>query len=177
MSVIVPIIFTPIEDIEVSFERPNSEEILRKLSQNINMLGKLAIIGSIRAIALNQQGVLSPDSIQWQRADGSEITEGTSPLRTTGITNRFTPDMRDRYIRGADASTTIFNELAGNALVNLRHAHTGITGGATFATVGEEGNEQRAAGPAHTHSISPELSSTEPLEVANQQIDMYLKIT
>lgn len=172
----IPDIFTEILDSEVGFERPCSEEVKRKIAQDLNFLSQLALIGSITPLALNQPGVSSPEPTVHQLCDGSEITNATSPLRTMGIDMRFTPDMRNRYLRGANAGTVLGNELGGAATLNLAHAHGGFTGAFAHAILGEEGNDNTVPANNHAHPISSDLSAMEPLEPAHQQIAYYLKI-
>lgn len=176
MAVVKPVMFTTIHDEEVSLNRPSQEELLRKFFQNLNMLSELAIIGSIEAFALNQPGVESPDASVFQLSDGSEITDPDSPLKTVGITNRFTPDMRSRYLRAADASTNAGNEAGGDATVNLSHSHGGTTGVHSAGLAGEEGNDDVAVSQHHAHPINADLNSAEPLDPAYQQVAFYLKI-
>lgn len=172
MAVTIPVVFTPIPDAEVKSKRSVTEETIRKMIQNVNMLGKLALIGSVRAIQLNQAGVQAPDSTIWQLMNGTEITNPNSPLRSVGLTLRFTPNMTSRYVRGA--STDSANSSGGAATVNLSHFHdTGAIGGETN---GEEG-EEKTARLVHTHPISADLSAAEPLELAHQRLAFYLKIT
>lgn len=171
-----PVIFTEIKDVELSLERPTQEEVVRKFFQNLNMLAELAKIGSIDAIALNQPGAASPDVSVLQLADGSEITNVNSPLRTTGITNRYTPSMVNRYLRGANAGTTSGNEAGGSATVNLEHSHGGVTGAVSFALTANDGTEQSNLPNPHAHGIFNDLNPLEPLNPSFQQIAFYLKI-
>jgi hypothetical protein len=172
MAITIPIVFTEMQDAEIKYNRSISEETCRKMAQNVNLLGKLAPIGCVRAIQLNQLGVQAPDTTIWQVMDGSEITLPQSPLRTMGLIQRFVPDMTGRYPRGANAVGV--NNYGGNATVNLSHSHS--TGGSGGSVRGEEGDEKTAR-LDHTHPISNDLSAAEPLEPAHQRLAFYLKIT
>lgn len=173
MAIVIPVIFTDIQDAEVKYKRSVNEETVRKMIQDTNLLGKLAPVGTVRAIQLNQTGVQAPDSTIWQLMDGSEITLPTSPLRTVGLTQRFVPNMISKYPRGA--ATTSANPTGGAPTVNLGHDHGG-TGSVGGNVVGEEGDEKTARVP-HTHPIGSDLNSSEPLEPAHQRLAFYLKIT
>jgi hypothetical protein len=140
------------------------------------MLSELAVIGAVEAYATNQPGVLTPEPTVFQMADGGEITEPTSPLRTIIPTSRFTPDIRNRVMRGANASTTIGNELGGAASVNLEHDHGGATGAAAFAITVEEGTDGYAGPPSHFHVIADDLDAAEPLAPAHMKMNFFLKI-
>lgn len=173
MAITVPIIFTEIQDAEVKYKRSVNEETVRKMVQDVNMLGKLAPIGTVRAIQLNQTGVQAPDSTIWQLMDGTEITYPASPLRSVGLTLRFTPNMVGRYPRGA--ATDSVNNSGGSPTVNLSHDHGG-TGSVGGDIRGEEGDEKTAR-VDHSHPINSDLSGAEPLEPAHQRLAFYLKIT
>lgn len=176
MAVIYPNKMPVLNDEEFTVERPISMQAARKLAQAVNMLSQLVIPGQIRAYALNQIGVKSPDLTgQFQYSDGGEITDPNSPLRTIVPTSHYTPDMRDRFVRGADAGTTSGNEAGGAATLNLLHTHT--TGGVSppRGSDGEEGDEQMS-GQDHGHAISNDLSATEPLDPAHIKVAFFLKI-
>ena len=173
MAITIPAIFTAIQDAEVKYGRSVTEETVRKMVQDVNLLGRLAPIGCVRGIQLNQIGVQVPDSNIWQLMDGSEITNPNSPLRTVGLTQRFVPDLIGNYLRGAP--NVSINNFGGSPTVSIAHDHggTGVTGGGIR---GEEGDEKTASVP-HAHPITSNFSATEPLEPAHQRLAFYLKIT
>jgi hypothetical protein len=181
MSVIVPPIYTPIDDQEVSYKRPVSEETVRKLCQNINLLGSLAIIGSIRAVALNQPGVPVPATDQFQLCDGAKITDPVSPLRSVIGTDRFAPNLKDKYIRGAANATTNTDTgdlpSGGSATRDLSHTHTTGNVCSPFGIIGDAGTERRAYETAcHNHGVDADLTTPDPIELGHQQIAFFLKI-
>ncbi len=175
MAVTKPVCFTEVPDAEVSLNRPTSEELMRKLFQNMNMMNELAVIGSIDAYAVNIPGVPVLEATIHQLCDGTEITEPHSPLRTINPTTRNAPDIRNRFIRGANASTNSGNELGGSDTVNLAHDHGGVTGEFNGPINGEQGGDHNIA-DGHHHSIASALNATEPLDPAHMQIAYYLKI-
>ncbi len=158
-------------DAEVGLNRPTSEELIRKMCQNLNMLGELALIGSVEAVAVNIPGVPEPIPTVHQFCDGSAITELTSPF-----VDGNTPDMRNRFVRGADASTNSGNELGGASTVNLAHNHGGATATDCFPVVGADGGEHYTS-TCHYHAITSDLSAAEPLNPANVKVEYFLKIT
>lgn len=176
MSVTYPAVFTAVDDLETTVERPTSEETIRKIIQNINMLSKLNVIGSVRAIALNQAGVPAPTTSQWQVCDGSAITDTNTPLSGN------TPNIRSRFIRGANGSTTSGNELGGAASVSHTHTHGGVTGAYTTPSVFNVDADGSALpvmrigdSQAHTHNMTTE-SVTATLDPLHEQVEFYLKI-
>lgn len=177
MSVVKPPIFSGFVDAETRLNGPVSEELVRKMIHNCNLLGDLALIGSIRHIQLNQAGVVTPNPDIWQMCDGGEITNQYSPLSTVVPTNRYTPDMRSRLVKGAPFTFAEGND--GAATVNLNHAHGGNTGTFHGGIDAESGNDvygYEGAQYNHDHTIDPSLSAAEPLEVAHQRLAVYLKI-
>lgn len=173
MAVTLPVMFTPVEDAEVSYNRPVSDETVRKIIQNVNMLAELAKIGQILGVAINQPSVETPDPLQWQQCDGSEITQENSPLQSTGGSQRFTVDMRKHFLRGSpDESTNGYT--ASDLTSNVSHTHT--TGFVGYATVGEEGDERHGYVAPHNHPVSTDLSAAEPIDPSHLKVVFYLKI-
>lgn len=175
MAVVYPNAFPTLNDEEFSAERPVSTLAARKLARAVNMLSQLVIPGQIRAFALNQNGVGDPAANgQFQYSDGGEITNPNSPLKTVGVTHRFTPDMKDRFVRGANAGTNSGNEAGGTASVDLTHAHG--TGGVDPGRGGdgEEGDEQ-LSGQEHSHGVNNDLAVT-PTDPAHVKVVFFLKI-
>lgn len=180
MSVVVPVCFTELDSNELNINRPVSEETVRKLIQNINLLGQLAIIGSIRAIAVNTPGVPPPNTDQFQYCDGGEITNDFSPLRSTSGHTRTTPKIADKYLRGAlnvDVNDDT-GDLAVGGFVTRDLSHTHNTANVfQNVTVGEEGDERHAYNNrAHNHGIDADLNPADPIDLAHVQTAYYLKI-
>lgn len=172
MAITRPLIFTSVEDAEAL--RPNAvnEETVRKMVQNINLLGALAALASVRFIHLNLSGVVSPNANIWQEADGSKITNPFSPLTSIVPNEYFTPNIINKYPRGAsDAST---NTAGGSYTVDASHDHATTDVG--HALVGQEGDERSGyLEPSHNHVIAV-APIIEPLEVSHQELGVYLKI-
>lgn len=184
MAITVPVIFTDIDELELDENRPVSEETVRKMIQNVNLLGSLAPIGLVVAVAVNTPSVPPVNSTLFQYCDGGQITDTTSPLRATAGHPRASPNMADKYLRGAPNATTNPDTgdlpAGGHATRNLSHNHTGGTGQiAGPSNVGEDGDERHAYDlnfPFHNHPISSDLSSTDPIDLAHIQTAFYLKI-
>jgi hypothetical protein len=176
MAVTYPNKLPILNDEEYSLERPVSTQAALKLIRACNMMQKLVPIGELKAMAVNNQGVKAPNGDLFQYCDGGEITNGLSPLRSTGLTQRYTPDMKDRFPRGADASTVLGSEAGGNATVDLSHTHTTGTNEPLRGSDGEEGDEQ-APGVDHNHGVNSDLSSTEPLNPAHLKVVYYMKVS
>jgi hypothetical protein len=175
MAVVRPVMFTSVDDLEVTFERPVSEETVRKMIQNANMLAALAPLGSVLHMQLNQPGVQPPLTSVYQLANGGEITEPTSPLRSIVPITRVVPDIRNRYVRGAPTLGTTGS--GGSSTVNLSHTHS--NGVACAPINANDGNERRswnANFPCHDHTMNSDLSSAEPLDPAHQELAVYIKI-
>jgi len=99
MAITIPTIYTPVHLDEVEDEESMTEETSRKMVQNSNYLLGLRPLRSIIWVQVNQNGVPPIDLSAWQIADGSEITNPNSPIRSVGATLRFTPDYRNKYPR------------------------------------------------------------------------------
>lgn len=174
MAVTVPVMFTSIEDAEVEVTRPVSDELVRKIIQNVNMLAELAKIGQIISIAVNQPGVSAPNPAQFQQCDGSEITQENSPLQSTGGFTRYTPDLRKHFIRGAP-NEAANGYTAAELTNNLSHTHS--TTNVCTGVVGEEGDERHGyADLCHNHGVNADLSTADPIDLAYVKTVFYLKI-
>ena len=181
MSVVVPPIYTEIDDKELSLNRPTSEETVRKLVQNVNLLGTLAPVGLIVGVAVNTPGVPPVNSLLFQFCDGSQITDPTSPIRATLGHPRATPRINDKYLRGAPDTTSNPDsgdlDVGGFATRDLNHNHGGATGFVCVGIVGEEGDERHGYEDlCHQHTISSDLSDEDPIDMAHVQTAFYLKI-
>lgn len=173
MAVVKPVMFTSIEDTEVAKDRPVSEELVRKMIQNCNLLGELAKIGSIQFVQINLDNApqVNPDILQL--ANGGEITQVDSPLKTVVPTNRYTPDMKDKFVRGSPDLSN--NTIGGSATTNLSHAHgTGDGGVGGMVNDGDDSSTYNT--PFHTHGVTAALSSAESLEPSHQQLAVYIRI-
>lgn len=172
MAIVTPSRLIPISDAEVAFNTPVSEETVRKIGQNLNVMSALVPIGTVQAFAVAQPGVSSPSPDLWQVCDGAEITNPNSPLRTIGITTNFTPNLTSKFICGAPNTTS--NGTLGTATLDLTHKHVGTTGdtdGLHNAVSGSTANIR----DLHHHTIDDDLGVTN-LDPAHQEVLFYLKV-
>lgn len=174
MAITLPVMFTSIEDAEVSFNRPVSDETVRKILQNINMLGELAKLGQLIPVAVNQPGVPSPNPDIFQQANGSEIVQIDSPLQSTIGSEKFTPDMTKHFLRGApDESTNGYT--AADQINVMEHTHA-VDVVCPPLIIGESGDERKSYAICHTHAIEDDLNPAEPIDPKHVKVVFYLKI-
>jgi hypothetical protein len=172
MAAVRPVQFTDLYDEEFQENKPTSEETMRKLAQNMNMLRALLPIGMIKAYDINLPGVSIPDSDLFAYCDGSEIVAPNSPLNGAGTQN--TPDMTSRHLRGGSSSTTSGNEAGGNATLDLTHTHTiGDSNDPGFTL--EDGDQQPVGFATHTHDLAEDLALVN-LELKHKKVAFYLKL-
>lgn len=173
MSATYPPVFTPIVDAELDLNAPVSEEVVRKIAQNLNMLSKLAFVGSYRAVHLQLSGSTVPSTGQFQLCNGSEIVDSTSPLSTQGSNQHFTPNLINKYIRVAGSTSS--NGTVGADSNNLEHDHGGLTGAYIHQQKSEEDGPHSQV-YNHYHSISKDLSPAEIINPPYMNTVFYLKI-
>lgn len=168
MSVTVPALFTPMFNSEFALDAPVSEEALRKLGQNINMLSVVACPGQIRLMLVNIPGVPIPAADQFQLCDGSTIADSNSPLN--GFT---TPSFLGSYIITAAAQTT--NNSVGAASINLEHKHVTLNFSYTNPdAIGADGDNLAVV--THNHAIADDLVSSFDLTPVYMAFAVYIKI-
>ena len=173
MAITVPAVYTPISDQEVKFNRPVTEETVRKLVRNSNLFGKLATPGQVVCVAHNIPGVQNPNPDFFQEADGSEITNEFSPLKTVVPDVRHTPDLTSLYIRGAP--DRVSDGVGGQATVDLSHTHA-IGDAVNGPQINDGSDSPNYITPTHNHDLAANLSASESLEPSHQQVAMYLQI-
>lgn len=172
MSAVRPLQFTDMYDEEFAENRPTTEDVLRKLAQNTNMIRALMPIGMLKAYNINRPNVDVPSVDLFAYCNGTEIVAPNSPLNGAGTQN--TPDMTNRYLRGGSNLTTSGNEAGGNATLDLTHTHDiGNSNDPGFTM--ESGNERPVGFNTHNHDLSDDLSVVN-LTLKRMQIGFYLKI-
>lgn len=173
MSIITPVIYTPIHQEEVNYLSSVTEETIRKIIQNCNFLLDLSPIGTIIFVNTNQYGVTQPNLNIWQLCDGSEITNLNSPIRTIGLVKRYTPDLRNLYLTGANNEN--LNPVTGTQNHNLSHGHTTSHQSLLGSFVDSKG--QGAAAPFHAHSLPAQYSNPTIIDApAYIYYNAYMKI-
>jgi hypothetical protein len=173
MSLVRPNKFCQLTEEELSVERPVTEDTLRKLIYNSNMLRALMPIGMVKAYNVNIQGVSQPLSTIYEFCDGTEISDPNSPIN--GVGQQFKPNMSGRFLRGGFASDTQLTEQGGTASPVLgSHNHTTnvvFDGGNRL----EAGGQRYAFEPFHNHAIFADTGTG----VANPKhivVGFYLKV-
>lgn len=165
-----PTLYTSFFDSEFAVEAPISEEVVRKMIQNCNMLSRLAVVGQVAMVQPNIPGSIIPSAEQFRFCDGSVLSNGDSALDGQTI-----PDMRDKYVRAASTTTT--NDDVGNATINLTHDHGGVTGDLTHPLGPDAGASYNTAWVTHNHTIPQDLTSPITLNLKYMYFAFYLKIT
>lgn len=132
MPIVTPNIFTSHHLEEVQALTSANEEALKKVIYNINYLIGFQPIGKLMFYSFGQDGLPAIDETVWQLCDGTEITNPNSPLRTIGVSTRFTPNLltSNKYLRGApDQRNT---DTGGSNTFSFPHNHGGGLTGTDF---------------------------------------------
>ena len=151
-----------------------SQELATLIKGNIDYIQKSIPIGSIKPIMVNIPGVAAPDPNIWQECNGSEITNPNSPLRSTGSQQRFTPNMVDRYIRGATTPGESGSS-AGSNNTTMSHNHTGVTEGHVSPENDDDGGARNVQW-VHVHGIASDLTTPISMEPAFMIVKFFMKI-
>lgn len=171
--IVRPVTLTTAYNEEFGENRPVSEETIRKLIYNFNLLRALLPYAQVVAYQVNMPSVKIPNPDYFTFADGGEITAPTSPLNGAG--NQYTPNMANRYLRGGSASTTSGNEAGGAATMNWTHTHFIQYVGNNPGNLLEASDERNAGTPLHNHGLAND-GSTVPLDLSHMEIAFYLRI-
>lgn len=182
MLIITPEIFTDMLLEEVNVDGSVAEEILRKMTQNLNWIYDLVPIGEVIYVNVNAQNVPQPDSKYFQICDGEEITNPLSPLRTDPnypSATRHVPDLRNCYARFSnDGTSKVVNSVTpsgdGSQYHNIAHGHQ--TGGGGGGGSLDSDNERREA-PPHSHSTPTAWGSNHLINApAYIYVTAYMKV-
>lgn len=151
-----------------------SQELATFIKDNITYIQKSIPVGQVIPILTHIPGVPAPNPNIWQECNGSEITNPNSPLRSTGDLKRFTPDMRDRYIRAA----TVIGEsgqVVGENAQSLSHNHGGQTGVYVTPENADSGGARNVSF-GHSHPIGSDLTTPISMEPAFYTVKFFMKI-
>lgn len=168
MTATRPIEYTDLHVEEFDLNAPVSEETLRKLVQNFNMVRALMPVAQVKAYHVNLSGVPTPNALLYQYCDGSVITDPTSP-----VSGGTTPTMASCYLRGKSSGGS---ETGGGTTADATHGHTtDVEDTYLRGHVLEEGNQRKSAQRAHVHDMpsTPLVFSLNPLYM---QMCFYLRI-
>lgn len=145
--------FEKIDSDDLQYGDVISFEVASLLKSNIDSLSLVVPVGEVIPIMVGIPGVPTPDPNIWQECNGSEIINENSPLRTIGDQQRFTPDMRDRYVKVPQ----IFGQSGQAGGLNdsyiFRHNHAGRTGGFVAPQDGDPSGSQFRTKTVHDHTI------------------------
>jgi len=164
-----------IDDDRALFGVISSNELATELAENITLMDLLIPLGEIVPILVGLTGVPAVDANVFQLCDGSEITNANSPLRTIGGSQKFTPNMSNRYIK----VPTVFGQSGQVGGVNvetgLSHDHFGITGDFTSPEAVDQDDDLQESAFIHAHPIAVGLSSI-PVEPPFIGVKFYMRI-
>jgi hypothetical protein len=148
-----------------------SSEVFSVLADNVNYLIDSMPVGSIICILDGFPGVPTPDPTIWRECDGSEITEGTSPIR-----DQPAPNYADegRYMRAYTNAGSIGN-FGGANEKNLSHSHGGFTDNYVPPNISESDNEYPSP-TTHRHSMPTDLNTPINFEPPHFRVKHYVKI-
>jgi hypothetical protein len=154
-----------------------SVELAEAMRKNLDFLRAVCAIGEVAPIMVNIPGVPLPNPNYFQECNGSEITNENSPLRSLGLTQYFTPDMRDRYIYitkigGQNAGT----QGGANTTYDFKHNHGGYTGSVGTNHSSRHSNESREAAFTHNHTIAFSHADPINMEPPFYTVKFYMRI-
>ncbi len=152
MAIQTPNFGTKLNDLQLDFGSALAEATFKTMGQDINYLIDSVPVGAIVAFAVNLTGVSIPNANLYQLCDGSEIVHPDSPLRTIGLSVKFTPDLRNRFLYGSDAAGQ--NAFGGSATTPVDFGDPGS--GSTGGLDPNSGGDPVTAGPwsnPHDHNF------------------------
>ncbi len=162
-------IFNPLDDDLSVYGELVSVDAFNGIAVAINYLIDSMPVGTIVPILMGFTGVPEPDARLWKLCDGSMITDQNSELR-----NNLAPDMRDRFLKGAD-SPGVAGQLAGSNTKNFAHNHGGVTQANDIGGDNGEFDDDWLTIYSHTHPI-PSSGSTLNVEPVHFRVLHYIKI-
>lgn len=173
--IVRPVVYSDCFEEEFAENATVSEDTVKKLIHNTNLLRALMPIGLLKAVHFNIPGSRIPPESIFQICDGAEITDPNSPLN--GSSTQNTPDMEDRLVRGGSDDTELGNEAGGNATADLTHTHaTGNYVSAGGNNILAEGDNHFSAWPSHHHGNLTNGLSTISLYPRHLKVAFFLKI-
>jgi hypothetical protein len=167
--------FTNIDTDMAEFGDVVSQELADLFRTNADYLSKIIPVGHIVPIMTNIPGVETPDSNVWQECDGSEITNVNSPLRSTGGSSRYTPNMVDRYIKVG--TTAQSGNTGGSHSVSFSHNHGGWTGDHESPADADPSTTLFNVAASHRHQILTDLAGPLNWEPPYFVVKFFMKIT
>lgn len=163
-----------LDDNLVEFADIVSQELATQIKNNVDYIQRSIPMGQIMPIMVGIPGVPAPNPDIWQECNGSEITNVNSPMRSTGNIQRFTPDMRSKYIRAVTVVGESGSSAGANAQ-NMAHSHGGMTGVHTTPENADSGSARNVSF-GHAHPISSSLTTPIAMEPAYYTVKFFMKI-
>lgn len=152
-----------------------SKELAIAIRLALANLTKSFPVGEIAPIMTNLPGV-SVDPNMWQECNLSEITNPFSQLRSLPGSPRFTPDLRDSFIR-IPANPGLIGTIGGShQLTGLYHNHSGLTG---YYGTPEDADPSDGADNvsfSHAHSIPADLAAAYDMQPPYFTLKYFIKI-
>ncbi len=154
-----------------------SIELAEAMRKNLDFLRAVCAIGEIAPIMVNIPGVPLPNPDYFQECDGSEIVNENSPLRSLGLTQRFTPNMIDRYIIITPTGGQTAGQAGGyNNTYAFKHNHSGYTGSVGSNSDSDHSHSAREAAFSHNHTIADAFPSPINVEPPFYTVKFYMRI-
>jgi hypothetical protein len=152
MAIQTPTIAQKLDTISLDYGSALAESTYKQMGQQVNRLIDCVPIGTIMMFAINQPGVSAPNPNLWQLANGAEITNPDSPLRTIGINVRYTPNLVDRFIYGS--TTGGAGAYGGEATTDVNFGDPGsATSSVPDPVVSSGSNIVGPYSPPHNHNF------------------------
>lgn len=168
--------YTKLDDDLAKFGNILSWEFLRSLKTNIEALYASMPVGEIAPIMTNIPGVTVDPNI-WQECNGSAITCPTSPLRGTASSPRYTPDMRDKYMKVPSSFGNIGQIGGSHTYSGFGHNHGGQTGAHDSPRGADwSGDGFFNVAASHRHPIAWDTGSSYNMEPRHYMLKFFMKI-
>lgn len=168
--------FTPIDDVYGEFGKIKSKELSAQLKTSIDLITEMIPAGQICPIMVNIPGVPAPDPNIWQECNGSEITNPNSPLRSLPGQPRYTPDLRDRFLRITKTLGQVGFTGGVNSYAGFGHRHTIGMHTNFLKVVDTDADDQLSTALNHNHAMSDALLSTYNFEPLHRIVKFFMKI-
>ena len=168
--------YEKIDEDDLEFGDIVSYELATIIKDNIDLLSLAVPTGEVVPIMVGIPGVPTPDANIWQECNGSEIINENSPLRTIGGVQRFTPDLRERYIKVPQIFGQSGDEGGLNDSYIFRHNHAGVTGGFVAPEDGDPSGSQFMTAINHAHTIDYSFDFATNVEPPHFTVKWFMRI-
>jgi hypothetical protein len=169
-------LFQGLDDAFTVYGKLVSSEMASEIATALSHLQKSIPVGSIAPIMTNIVGVPAPDSNVWQLCDGSPIINENSPLRSFGGVDRFTPDMRNQFLRLVNNLGLVGVPWGSNTYSGFAHNHTGWTEYTDATPTMNTGDNICNVTDRHRHSIPSKLVGAYNMEPIYYTVKFFMKI-